>query len=214
MGGAENSGGQVSCRSSTINSLSSVVTFIPEIITERLTLRQWRNEDRDPFAALNADPRVRQFFPSLLTREESDQSIDRIQDHFARHGFGMWAVEVREDTPFIGYVGIVVASFQAHFTPCVEIGWRLAFDSWGHGFATEGARAVIRAGFDSFGLTEIVALTAVANLRSRRVMEKLGMTHDPNDDFDHPNIEVGHPLRRHVLYRVRPSIATGSADVH
>ena len=125
-----------------------------------------------------------------------------IDDHFRRHGFGLWAVEVIGAAPFIGFTGLSVPSFDAPFMPCVELGYRLAFEHWGRGYATEGARAAIAFGFTTVGLDEIVAMTAVRNERSRRVMERLGMTYDAADDFDHPNIVAGHPLRRHVLYRL------------
>jgi RimJ/RimL family protein N-acetyltransferase len=170
--------------------------------TSRLKLREWRDEDLAPWAALNADPRVREFFPSVLTFEESAAQMRQARDHFARHGFGPWAVEVIGGAPFIGFIGLSVPSFEAHFTPCVELGYRLAFDAWGHGYATEGARAGLRYGFESLGLPEIVAFTTATNWRSRRVMERLGMDHDRADDFDHPSLPDGHPLRRHVLYRI------------
>ena len=125
-----------------------------------------------------------------------------IRDHFERHGFGVWAVEVIGGAPFIGFIGLSVPSFDAPFTPCVELGYRLAFEHWGHGYATEGSRAALDFGFTTVGLSEIVAMATVGNVRSRRVMERLGMTRDPADDFDHPNIVSGHPLRRHVLYRL------------
>ena len=170
--------------------------------TERLILRRWKESDRGPFARMNADPRVMEHFPALLTAEESDRAIDRIEEHFRRHGFGLCAAELREDGSFIGYIGLFVPSFEAHFTPCVEIGWRLAAEYWGRGLATEGAQAVVRHAFGSPGLDRLVSFTTPANLRSRRVMEKLGMTRDPADDFDHPRMPEGHPLRRHVLYRL------------
>lgn len=170
--------------------------------TRRLLLRPWKKRDRAPFAALNADPRVMEFFPRTLTRKESDGLIVRIEEHVRERGFGLWAVEVRGGPAFIGFVGLWTPSFEAHFTPCVEIGWRLAFDAWGKGYATEAARAALDFGFEELGLDEIVAFTVTGNLRSRRVMEKLGMRHDPRDDFDHPRIDEGHPLRRHVLYRL------------
>jgi RimJ/RimL family protein N-acetyltransferase len=129
--------------------------------------------------------------------------VDRIEEHFREHGFTMWAAELREQRQFIGFVGIAVPNFTAHFTPCVEIGWRLAAAYWGSGLATEGARAVVRHAFEFLKLDALVAYTVPANLRSRRVMEKIGMTRDPCDDFDHPNLPEGHPLRRHVLYRLR-----------
>jgi ribosomal-protein-alanine N-acetyltransferase len=169
--------------------------------TERLRLREWRAADCEPFARMNADPRVMEFFPGMLTREESDALVERALAHFARHGYGMWAAELRESGEFIGFVGLNIPAFEAHFTPCVEIGWRLAAEHWGRGLATEGAREAMRYGFDDLGLKEIVSFTVTGNVRSRRVMEKLGMTRDPADDFDHPQIAEGHPLRRHVLYR-------------
>src|SRR5262245_36768653 len=175
---------------------------LPELRTERLLLRCWREADRAPFAALNADPRVMEHFPELLSREKSDAQVQRIEAHFQQHGYGLWAVEVPGVTPFAGFIGINVPRIEAHFTPCVEIGWRLAADCWGRGYATEGARAAAAFGFQQLGLAEIVSYTVPANVRSRRVMEKLGMTHDPADDFDHPLLPAGHPLRRHVLYRL------------
>ncbi|MBL8821877.1 MAG: GNAT family N-acetyltransferase [Planctomycetia bacterium] len=171
--------------------------------TERLILRPWRDSDRVPFAALNADPKVMEFFPSVLTRQESDAQADRIEDHFVRHGFGMWAVEVKGHTPFAGFIGLAHPSYQTHFTPCVEIGWRLAPLYWGKGYATEGARRALQFGFDQLGLEEIVSFTAVGNIGSRRVMETLGMQRNPEDDFDHPLLAKEHPLCRHVLYRLK-----------
>jgi RimJ/RimL family protein N-acetyltransferase len=160
---------------------------------------------------MNADPRVMEHFPALLSREESDAAVDRIEAHFQQHGFGGWAVEVPGVTSFAGFIGLNSTRFEAHFTPCVEIGWRLAAEYWGRGYATEGARAAMGFGFDSLDLEEIVSFTVPANLRSRRVMEKIGMTHDLNGDFDHPVLPPGHPLRRHVLYRIaRPSLAAGN----
>lgn len=170
--------------------------------TERLVLRRWKDSDREPFAALNAAPRVMEFFPSTLTREECDAMIDRIERHFEERGFGLWSVEVQGGPSCIGFVGLWTPTFEAHFTPCVEIGWRLAYESWGNGYAPEAARAALRFGFENLGLDEIVAMAVAGNHRSRRVMDKLGMTYDPNDDFDHPRFESGHPLQRHVLYRL------------
>ncbi|HEX4003247.1 MAG TPA: GNAT family N-acetyltransferase [Candidatus Acidoferrales bacterium] len=171
--------------------------------TARLVLRRWRDSDREPFAALNSDPRVRRFFPSLLSRAESDTLVDWIEAHFEKQGFGLFAAELRQEGRFIGFVGLAVPDFDAPFTPCVEIGWRLAAEYWNRGLATEGARAVVTYGFDSLRLNEIVSFTTVANAPSRRVMEKIGMTRSPDDDFDHPKLPEGHPLRRHVLYRIR-----------
>ena len=169
----------------------------------RVILRPWRDEDRAPFAAMSADPRVMEFFPAVLSRAESDAVVDNIQAHFATHGFGVWAIEVPDVAPFVGFTGLAVPRFTAAFTPCVEIAWRLAADHWGKGYATEAARLSLQYGFATRGLTEIVALAVVANLRSRAVMERLGMHHDPADDFDHPMLPDGHPLRRHVLYRIK-----------
>jgi RimJ/RimL family protein N-acetyltransferase len=167
--------------------------------TERLILRHWRDEDLEAFARINANPLVMEHFPKLMTREESDAAAARIRAHFDEHGFGLWAVE-REGS-FIGYVGLMIPSFEAHFTPCVEVGWRLAHESWGHGYAIEAARAACRHGFGELGLAEIVSFTVPENLRSRRVMEKLGMSRNPDEDFNHPRLS-GHRLERHVLYRL------------
>lgn len=171
--------------------------------TERLILRPWRDEDLAPFAALNADPRVREHFPSCLTPAESDASAQKIRAAFDAQGYGLWAVEVSGGAPFIGFIGLAEPSFTAPFTPCVEIGWRLAHAVWGQGYATEGARAALACAFERLGLAELVSMTTPGNTRSRHVMEKLGMRHDPADDFDHPNLPPGSPVRRHVLYRLR-----------
>jgi len=171
--------------------------------TQRLLLRRWRDSDREPFAALNSDPRVMQFFPAVLARAESDRLADRIEAHFEKHGFGLFAAELRQGGAFIGFIGLWTPDFEAAFTPCVEIGWRIAAAYWNQGLATEGARAVLGDGFDSLQLSEIVSFTTVANAPSRRVMEKIGMTRAPEDDFDHPKLPEGHPLRPHVLYRIK-----------
>jgi len=173
------------------------------LTTERLVLRLWQRADRDPFARMNADPRVMEHFPSTLSREESDELADRIEEHFRQHGFGLYAAELRNPRVFIGYVGLAVPAFRGAFTPCVEIGWRLAAEHWGQGLATEGAREILRYTFEDLRLDELVSFTVPANLRSRRVMERLGLTHNPAGDFDHPGLPEGHPLRRHVLYRLR-----------
>ncbi len=167
-------------------------------------LRGWRDDDLDPFAALNADPEVMEFMPRLLTRSDCEGIIGRMLEHFDRHGFGWWAVEVPGTASLIGCVGIAVPRFEAHFTPCVEVGWRLARAHWGQGYATEAARAAIAFGFDQAGLDEIVSLTAVVNQRSQAVMRRLGMTRDPAEDFDHPTLPKDHRLCRHVLYRISP----------
>ena len=173
-----------------------------ELRTERLLLRRWRPDDRVPFAVLNADPRVMEHFPAPLSRAESDERVARIEAHFEQYGFGYWAVEIIDIAPFAGFIGLAVPGFEAHFTPCIEIGWRIAAEYWGCGYATEGARAALTFGFESLNLDEIVSFTVPENVRSRRVMEKLGMTHDPRDDFDHPSLPAGHRLCRHVLYRI------------
>jgi RimJ/RimL family protein N-acetyltransferase len=165
-------------------------------------LRRWLPADREPFAALTADPRVMEFFPALLSREESDSRADRIEDHFDRHGFGLWAVEVPGVAAFVGFVGLSVPPFEAPFTPCVEVGWRLAAEHWGRGYATEGARAALAFGFEALGLRAVLSYTVPGNVRSRRVMERIGMAHDTAGDFEHPLLPEGHPLRRHVLYRI------------
>jgi ribosomal-protein-alanine N-acetyltransferase/3-dehydroquinate dehydratase/shikimate dehydrogenase len=175
------------------------------LTTDRLLLRSWRESDREPFQALNADPRVMEHFPATLAPEETDAGIARIQNHFDRHGFGFYAVELNEERTFIGFIGLNIPSFDAPFMPAVEIGWRLAFDFWGRGLATEGARAVVHHAFHTLKLPSLVSFTVPANQRSRRVIEKLGMAHDPVGDFEHPNLPPGHPLRRHVLYRLTAS---------
>ena len=171
--------------------------------TERLILRRWQDSDREPFAAMNADPRVMEFFPGTLTREESDRLIDDIEGHFDNRGFGLFAAELKAERALIGFIGLHVASFQAHFTPCVEIGWRIAVPYWGKGLATEGSLEVIRFAFEWLRLESLVSFTVPENVASRRLMEKLGMTHDPAEDFDHPKLPPGHRLRRNVLYRLK-----------
>jgi RimJ/RimL family protein N-acetyltransferase len=171
--------------------------------TERLLLRHWQQVDREPFSRMNADPRVMEFMPRLLSPDESDALVDRIETHFWERGFGLCAVELRQNHSFVGFIGLAVPPFRASFTPCVEIGWRLSPEYWGQGLATEGAREIVRYAFEDLGLKGLVSFTVPGNGRSRRVMEKLGMTHNPADDFDHPNLPEEHPLRRHVLYRLR-----------
>jgi ribosomal-protein-alanine N-acetyltransferase len=174
-----------------------------ELQTERLRLRRWRDEDLEPLAALNADSEVMEFMPAPLTRAESDAMVGRFEDGFERRGFGVFAVEVSATGEFAGFVGLAAATFDAPFTPAVEVGWRLARHHWGFGYATEAATAALADGFDRLELDEIVSFTAVINQRSQRVMERLGMTHDPADDFDHPVLPEGDRLRPHVLYRLR-----------
>lgn len=171
--------------------------------TDRLLLRRWRESDREPFFGMNSDARVMEFFPGTLSREESDALADKIEAHFAERGFGLCAAELKEERKFIGFIGLAVPSFEAHFTPCVEIGWRLAAECWGRGLATEGARRVVQLGFEELGLEEIVSFTTMANARSQRVMDRIGMHRDASEEFDHPGLPEGHPLGRHVLYRLK-----------
>lgn len=170
--------------------------------TARLVLRPWRDEDLEPFATLNADPCVMRHFPKTLTRAESDAQAARIKSAMAARGWGFWAVECPGIAPFIGFTGLSVPGFDAPFTPCVEIGWRLARAYWGYGYACEAAGAALDYGFGTLGLAEIVAFTACGNARSTAVMRRLGMTHDRADDFLHPLLPEGHPVRPHVLFRI------------
>jgi RimJ/RimL family protein N-acetyltransferase len=172
-----------------------------ELVTTRLRLREWNDADLEPFAAINADPHVMAHFVAPLSRAQSDIVAARIRRHFDVHGFGLWAVEIPGHTSFAGVVGLSVPAFEAHFTPCIEIGWRLGSEYWGRGYAFEGAAAAMQFGFERLGLREIVAFTVPANTRSRRLMARLDMTHHEGDDFDHPGLPTGHRLRRHVLYR-------------
>lgn len=169
--------------------------------TDRLLLRPWRDEDLPAFAALNGDPEVMEFMPRLLSRAESDAFADRIRRRIEAEGWGLWALDVPGVAPFAGYVGLSVPSFEAPFTPSVEIGWRLARACWGRGYATEAARLAVDHGFCALGLEEIVSFTYEGNMRSRAVMQRLGMRHDASGDFDHPALP-GHWLQRHVLYRL------------
>jgi ribosomal-protein-alanine N-acetyltransferase len=179
------------------------------LTTARLQLRHWQDADLEPFAALNADPRVMEHFPKVLNRDESNALAVRIRATLLERGFGLWAVEIPGAAPFIGFVGFAEPQFTAPFTPCIEIGWRLAREYWGLGYASEAASAVLRHGFETLGLADVVSFTATRNWRSRRVMERIGMHRLPNEDFDHPNLAEGHPLRRHVLYRLdRPNWAS------
>jgi RimJ/RimL family protein N-acetyltransferase len=176
------------------------------LATGRLILRPWRDSDLAPFAALNADPEVMAHFPATLTAAESDALAERIRTAMADRGFGWFAAEAPGVAPFIGFIGLSVPDFGAHFLPpghrVVEVGWRLARPFWGRGYATEGARAALAFGFEQLGLPEVVAFTTPGNLRSQAVMQRLGMTRNPADDFDHPKLPPGHSLRRHLLYRL------------
>jgi RimJ/RimL family protein N-acetyltransferase len=177
---------------------------MPEIIqfnTDRLLLRQWCASDREPFASLNADPKVMEFFPTPLDRSASDVMADRCQTLIAERGWGFWAVELRNTNEFIGFVGLHIPSAELPFSPCIEIGWRLAFQSWGKGFATEAARGALRVGFEQLGLPEVVSFSAVRNTRSRAVMARLGMCQAATT-FEHPGVPAGSELRQHCLYRL------------
>lgn len=176
---------------------------IAELRTPRLLLRPWRDADLPAFAALNADPEVRRWFLGTLTREESDAQAIRIQEHIVAHHFGFWAVEVPSVASFVGFVGLQHVTFAAPFAPAIEAGWRLSRDHWGRGYAKEAAWAALSHGFESLGLAQIVAFAVPGNLPSRRVMERIGMRHEPGGDFDHPALPEGSPLQRHVLYRAK-----------
>lgn len=177
------------------------VTEPTTLTTERLILRPWRDSDYAPFAELNADPEVMRFFPEPLDTARSDAMADRIRDHIDTNGWGLWAVEVPGVADFIGFIGLAPIPFEAHFTPALEVGWRLARPYWGRGYAPEGARAALEHAFHVLGVDEIVSMTTPANLASQSVMQKLGLTRDPADDFDHPRLPAWEH-RRHVLYRL------------
>ena len=177
--------------------------------TERLIMRRWLDRDREPFAALNADPEVMEHFPATLTREQSDALVNRIeQKGFETLGYGLWALEVRETGEFIGFAGLALQTFDAPFLPAIEVGWRLARHTWGNGYATEAGRAALTHGFEKLDLPEIISMTAHQNTRSRAVMERLGMTYSPADDFRHPALPTDHPLSPHVLYRLSSPAGT------
>jgi 3-dehydroquinate dehydratase / shikimate dehydrogenase len=180
------------------------LTRIPSsITTERLILRPWKLEDFEPFSLMNADSRVREHFPSTLSKKDSDKQAKVFMDAIDKYGWGLWAVEVPEVSRFIGFIGITQVSFSAHFTPAVEIGWRLAYDHWGKGYATEGAQAALKYAFEELQLDEVVSFAVPDNHNSRKVMCKIGMSHQTKDDFDHPNLPEEHKLKRHVLYRIQ-----------
>jgi RimJ/RimL family protein N-acetyltransferase len=172
------------------------------IDTERLILRRWKPSDLLPFATINGDPRVMEYYPKAQNLAETEAMIATIEERIERDGFGLWAAELKDTKQLIGFIGLNVPGYSLPFSPCVEIGWRLAFDHWHKGYAQEGARAALAFGFETAGLAEIVAFTAVINLRSRKVMERIGMTYDPSADFDHPHLPENHRLKKHVLYRV------------
>jgi RimJ/RimL family protein N-acetyltransferase len=172
-----------------------------ELHTRRCVLRQWKDSDLAPWCAMNADPEVRRWFPSVASEEQALGEADRCRDAMAQRGWGMWALEVPGAFAFAGFVGLNVPHYDAPWVPAVEIGWRLARAAWGQGLATEAAQAALGFGFTELALREIVAITVPGNEASRRVMARLGMARDDAGDFDHPRVEAGHPLRRHVLYR-------------
>jgi RimJ/RimL family protein N-acetyltransferase len=173
-----------------------------ELHTRRCVLRQWKDADLAPWAAMNADPEVRRHFPSVATEEQATAEAGRCRDAIAQRGWGMWALEVPGLWPFAGFVGLNVPHYDAPWVPAVEIGWRLPRAAWGQGLATEAAQAALDFAFARLGLDEVVAITIPANTPSQRVMQRLGMRRDLDGDFDHPRIEAGHPMRRHVLYRM------------
>ncbi|MER8837103.1 GNAT family N-acetyltransferase [Mesorhizobium sp. M0909] len=174
-----------------------------ELLTKRLLLRQWKDEDVEPLARMNDDLRVVRYIAKLTDRSAIHAWINEQREHFKKHGYGLWALERLDVAEFIGFCGVVNVSYQAHFTPAVEIAWRLDPASWGRGYATESASAALSFGFERLGLSEVVANAAVENLASRGVMERLRMSHDPQDDFDHPLKAEGDPLLRQVLYRIK-----------
>jgi RimJ/RimL family protein N-acetyltransferase len=172
-----------------------------EFETQRLRARQWREADFEPFSQMNADPKVMEYFPARLSREESDALARRYQAAMAERGWGLWAIEIKDTEEFIGFTGLAIPIVTLPFSPCVEIGWRLSAAHWGKGYAPEAATKALRIGFETLGLAEIVSFTALENRRSRAVMKKLGMQEDATT-FEHPNMPVGHPLREHCLYRL------------
>ena len=177
-------------------------TNITPLNGPRVLLRGWRPSDLAPCAAMNADPEVMRYFPAPLTRTENDLMVQRIVAHFAEHGFGLWVLEVPGVLPFAGFVGLLQVGFEAHFTPAVEVGWRLVRPAWGHGYATEAAQCALQHAFTTLQLKQIVSLTVPANKPSQAVMQRLGMVSRPQDTFEHPRLPAGHPLRVHRLYRL------------
>lgn len=179
-----------------------MTTQEPIIQTSRLILRQWSDADLEPLAKLNADPRVMEYFPSILTREESNALLRSAYTHIEKYGWGKWAVVLLETGEFIGRIGLEEIDFQASFAPNIELGYRLAFEHWGKGYASEVAKAALEYGFTHLNLQEIVAFTPVQNMRSQLVMKRIDMHNDPSHNFDHPRLAEGHPLKKHVLYRL------------
>jgi RimJ/RimL family protein N-acetyltransferase len=171
--------------------------------TDRTILRPWTDSDLDPWVALNSDERVMEFFPSTYTRERAERSAALLRERLERDGYGWWVLEIKGGASFAGVIALQDVPFEAHFTPALEVGWRLRHDHWGRGYATEGARAALEFAFSELQRDEVVAMTAALNEPSQRVMQRLGMTRDPNGDFEHPAVAAGHPIRPHVLYRIR-----------
>ena len=184
-----------------------MVNFYMTIIeTDRLILRLFEEKDIEPLSFINQDPKVCEFFPVPLNRAETETMIRKFIDHYNKNKFSIYAVELKSTKEMIGFCGLFIPSFEAHFTPCVETGWRLGSQYWNHGYATEAAKTVLQYAFETLHLNEIVSFTAVNNIRSRRVMEKIGLHHNTDDDFDHPKIEKSHPLCGHVLYRITKNL--------
>lgn len=180
------------------------------IETERLILREWKDEDTEQFILMNQDPKVMEHFPKMLSPDETLGLLGHIKDHIKEYGFGLWAATIKDTGEWIGFIGICHFSLPAHFSPCVEVGWRLKAECWGNGYAPEGARAALAYGFEKLGLEEIVAFTVPTNDRSMRVMEKIGMTRNIEDDFAHPKLPADHKLSHHCLYRIKnPKIPSG-----
>lgn len=177
-----------------------------QLETERLILRRWQDSDLEPFSAITADTEVRRYYPSTLTKGETKSLVERIESHFAREGFGLWALVLKSSGEFIGYTGLSKPTFEAHFMPCVEIGWQISRKHWGKGYAPEAARKSLEDGFVRLKLEEIVSFTTTLNAQSIRVMEKLGMQRNPADDYEHPMLPDGHPLKPHVLYRLPKAV--------
>jgi RimJ/RimL family protein N-acetyltransferase len=185
---------------------ASVSGGYPTILrTRRLILRRWKESDLLPFIRINADPRVMEFMLGTMTEEETRQSVEHMKKHFDARGFGRWAVEIADSEKFIGFVGISIPSYPLAFSPCVEVAWRICAEEWGKGYAPEAGNEAMRDGFERVGLQEIVSFTTLTNLKSRRVMEKLGMRYCPSEDFNHPMVPADHRLLRHVLYRMSKS---------
>jgi len=178
----------------------------PVLLTRRLRLSDFSASNLPDLARMNADPEVMRYFPATLNPEESVALLQRITEHQRINGYSLFALHLNESDAFVGWCGLMVVPFEAHFTPAVEIGWRLNKIFWGKGLATEAAEAVLRLGFVELGLSEIVSFTAELNQPSIRVMQKIGMQSEPKDSFDHPKLPTNHPLQRHILYRLTKSL--------